>query len=256
MARDQFIPLYDLALILEEYLNCSNILDCCPNGVQVEGSRVIKKAATAVSANLMTLELAVKEGVDALIVHHGIFWKGDEFPIKGTLKEKIKLLLDHGISLLAYHLPLDLHREIGNNWRVAIELGWENLLPFHQYNGQLIGVVGRFPSILMSTFMAELEAYYSHPAAHALGGKKEISSAALVSGGGYKLLKEAVSAGVDCFITGNYDEPAWGLAHEEKINFLALGHSATERVGPKALASYIEVSLGVPCKFLDLPNPF
>lgn len=256
MPIGQSIQLFDLTSLLEEYLNCGGISDHCTNGLQVEGGKVIKKAATAVSANLMTIEQACKERVDALIVHHGLFWKGDNYIIQGSLKKKLELLITNGISLLAYHLPLDAHREVGNNWKAASDLGWEKLSPFGLYNGREIGVKGSFSPMPVAAFMAELEAYYSHSATHVIGGKKEVTSAALVSGGAYKMLTDAAFAGVDCFITGNYDEPAWNIAKDEKINFFALGHSSTEKVGPKALAKYLEHTIDLPCQFIDIENPF
>ncbi len=174
----------------------------------------------------------------------------------GRKREKLKLLLEKGISLFAYHLPLDLHQEIGNNWFAAKELGWQDLQPFGMFNGIPIGVKGRVPAISRQAFVAQLERYYDHPATCALGGKEQIGSAALISGGAYKSLPEAVQAGVDCFITGNFDEPVWSQAFEEKINFFAMGHSATERIGPRALSQRIGKDLSISAEFLDLVNPF
>jgi len=246
----------DLEEYLNTYLNVSLIKDNCPNGLQVEGKSELKKIATAVSANLMTLQKCAQEGFDALIVHHGLFWDKDFYPLIGTKRAKIELLLKHGISLFAYHLPLDAHKEVGNNWVAARKLGWEKLTPFGEYNGTLIGVKGTFTPQPIEEFVSDLEAYYEHPATVALGGKRSIASGALVSGGAYKELAAAARAGADCFITGNFDEPAWGVAHEEKIHFLALGHAATEKVGPKALADHIQKELDLHALFLDVPNPF
>jgi dinuclear metal center YbgI/SA1388 family protein len=246
----------DLEKHLNAYLNVTIIKDVCPNGLQVEGKKEIKKIATAVSANLASIQKAVDEQVDGLIVHHGLFWNNDPYPIVGTKKKKLELLLREGISLFAYHLPLDAHREVGNNWQAARELGWEELESFGEYYGTLIGVKGTFAPQPIETFVAELEAYYEHTATVALGGKRSVASGALISGGAYKELPKVAQAGVDCFITGNFDEPAWSMAHEEGVHFLALGHSATEKIGPKALAGYIQKELKIPSIFLDIPNPF
>ncbi|MFZ0564725.1 MAG: Nif3-like dinuclear metal center hexameric protein [Chlamydiales bacterium] len=250
MNRKQFIE------YLDSYLNTPLIKDFCPNGLQIEGKEGIEKAATAVSANKETIEKAVEAKVDALIVHHGLFWSRDPYPIVGTKREKIHLLLEHGISLLAYHLPLDAHQLVGNNWKAANDLGWKECQPFGILNDVSLGVKGIFSPIPIEQFISELENYYQHGATAALGGKKIIQSAALVSGGAYKEVNRAAEEGVDCFITGHFDEPAWNIAHEEKIHFLALGHSATERVGPKALAHHIQSQLEIPCAFIDVPNPF
>ncbi len=250
------IELQELDRFLYTYLGVAFIPDFCPNGIQVEGRKIIDLLATAVSANLETLEEAVSRGVHALIVHHGLFWKGDSYRVQGALKKKLQLLMDHNISLLAYHLPLDAHDSVGNNWRAAQEMGWSDLEPFGKYEKSYLGVKGTFSPREIDCFIAEVEAYYQHSATIAKGGKKEVRSAALISGGAWKEIKSAADAGVDCFITGNFDEPAWSLAKEEGIHFLALGHSATERVGPKALGSYLEQHFQIPCPFLDIQNPF
>ncbi len=245
------MKLQELLPYLNGYLNISDFEDYGPNGLQVEGKSEITTLATAVSASLATIEAAVKEGVDTLIVHHGLFWKGDPYPIDGAKRKKLRLLLENEISLLAYHLPLDGHPEVGNNWVAAKELGWKELESFDQ-----IGVKGKFAPVDIEVLVAELEAFYSHGATVALSGSKKVSTAVLVSGGAYRWLPKAAKEQVDCFITGNFDEPAWGMAHEEKMHFMALGHSATERVGPRALASHIANQFEVPCQFLDVPNPF
>lgn len=245
------ITLQELSDLLENLLPMPQVPEYCPNGLQVEGKPQIRKIALAVSASVAAIEAAVKEGADVLIVHHGIFWNKDSYPISGVKKKKIALLIQNEISLFGYHLPLDAHPELGNNWKAALDLGWKNLQPFGG-----IGVRGQFAAVDVTTFQKQLEDYYQHPAAAALGGKSKISSAALISGGAYRSLELAARSGVDCFISGNFDEPAWHIAHEESINFFALGHHATERVGIIGLKEHLEKATGVPCVFLDLPNPF
>lgn len=230
--------------------------DFCPNGLQVEGAPAINKIATAVTASVAVIERAAEEGVQALLVHHGIFWNKDSFPITGTKKKKLALLLKHNISLIAYHLPLDAHHSLGNNWKAAMDMGWQNLEPFLITNGQGLGVKGSFPEMPVEVFKDRLEKYYNHPAYMALGGKSKVRSAALISGGAHRNLLDAVDARVDCFITGSFDEPAWHQAQEEKINFFALGHHATETVGPKSLGEYVQKELGVSTVYLDYDNPF
>lgn len=241
---------------LNELYQVNLFKDFCPNGLQVEASLEIKKAATAVSASLQTIKKAAKLKVQALVVHHGLFWNHDSLVISGAKAEKIKILLENGISLLAYHLPMDAHRTIGNNWKAAMELNWTNLEPFYLLNGMAIGVKGKVGNLTREGFQKKIEKYYSHKAEVAFGGKNKIQTAALVSGGAYKQIKEAAAEELDAFITGNFDEPAWYSAFEEKINFFALGHAATERVGPKALADTIKQSLKLDCHFIDDDNPF
>lgn len=250
------ITLQELCRDLEQFLSVSDYKDYCDNGLQVEGTAEINHFATAVTASLATIQAAVDLGVQALIVHHGMFWNGDPYAIVGTKREKLDLLLKNGISLLAYHLPLDGNSEVGNNWKAAKDLGWDSLEPFGEYKGIHLGVKGTFPGQDVRDFQRKLEEYYKHAAHCALGGNDTIKSAALVSGGAYKLLPEAAKEGIDCFITGNFDEPAWHQSYEEKINFFAMGHSATERVGPKALGDFLMEKYSLNYTFIDIPNPF
>jgi len=250
------ITLQELCLYLEALLQTQSFSDYCVNGMQVEGRSEVKKIACAVSASLSTIEAAAEAGVDVLIVHHGMFWNRDSYVVQGTKRKKLQLLLENGISLLAYHLPLDAHQEYGNNWTAARQLGWENLEPFGLCEGKLIGVKGTLPKQQRQQFQESLESYYGHPAHAAPGGSEWISSAALISGGAYKSITEAAATGVDCFVTGNFDEPAWHQAYEEQINFFALGHSNTEEVGPRALAQHLEEQFKIPTAFLQIENPF
>lgn len=250
------ISLQALCDYLSDLLQVEDFVDYCPNGLQVEGKQTISSIATAVSASVATIEKAVEEGVDALIVHHGMFWKGDSYPICGVKKKKILPLLQKEVSLLGYHLPLDAHRSLGNNWKAAFDLGWKDLEACINMQGQEIGVMGRFSSMPREEFQKLLEKYYGQNAHVALGGKEIVASACLVSGGAYKCIPEAANLGVDCFITGNFDEPAWHDAFEKEVNFFACGHSATERVGPKALGEHIQGQFNIPCKFIDIYNPF
>lgn len=241
---------------LNGFLNSATIKDYCPNGIQIEGRDEIKTIATAVSANLKTIQAAIELEVDALVVHHGIFWQNDPYTLLGAKKNKIALLLQAGISLFAYHLPLDAHLEVGNNWQAARDLNWRAIEPFGLYNGTKIGIKALLEEQQIESLIQTLENYYQHPATSALGGKKKITSVALVSGGAYKEIVQAANEGIDCFITGNFDEPAWSMAFENKIHFLAMGHCATERVGPKALAKHIQEKLELSCHFIDDNNPF
>ncbi|MCP5470384.1 MAG: Nif3-like dinuclear metal center hexameric protein [Chlamydiales bacterium] len=233
---------------LNLYLEIEKFSDFGPNGLQVEGKEEVKKIATAVSANLLTIEEAAKQGVDMLIVHHGMFWARDSYVVEEAKKKKLELLLEHGITLAAYHLPLDGHQVVGNNWKAAQDLGWRNLEMFGDY-----GVQGELEAIPIESFVKKLEEYYGHKAHAALFGKKEVRSATLISGGAWR---EMLKTDTDCFITGNFDEPAWGWAQERGMHFLALGHSATEQVGPKALAKYIEEAHRLPAHFINIENPF
>jgi dinuclear metal center YbgI/SA1388 family protein len=241
---------------LQDLLQIDRFQDMAINGLQVEGKGKIKSIATAVTASLAVIKQAAKLKVDALFVHHGLFLKGKEQVIKGKFKEKLKLLLDNDISLFGYHLPLDAHEKIGNNWAAAHELGFKNIEPFGFFQGMPIGVKGSFKPCLRSDFQKKLERLYGQPAHAALGGKEKVSSCAIVSGGAHKLIHDAVAEGVDCYVTGSFDEPIWHIAFEEKINFFALGHAATEKIGIKLLGEKLRKEFGVTTTFIDEPNPF
>lgn len=250
------LTLKELRRTLDELLPSNNVADYAPNGLQVEGKEHVRSLATAVSVSLETIKAAIEQKVDVLIVHHGLFWQRESYVIQGTKRKKLSLLLEHGISLFAYHLPLDMHPQIGNNWKAAKDLGWLDLHPFAYLNGIPIGVKGKIPPCSREEFKKRLENYYQHSAVCAWGGPESIQTVALVSGGAHKTILDAAQEGVDAFITGSFDEPVWYQAKEERINFFALGHSATERVGPLAMAAHLEQILHLPCHFLDIENPF
>jgi dinuclear metal center YbgI/SA1388 family protein len=250
------ITLQDLFLYLQQLLSPADFSDYCPNGIQVEGKQEIRKLCFAVSSSLATIEEAIKRGADALIVHHGIFWNKEPYIILGTKKDKLALLLKNDVSLLAYHLPLDAHLSIGNNWKAALDLGMKDLQPFCFTGKVAIGVKGTIATTSVESFTRQLEAYYGHPAHVALGGKKQVQTAAIISGGAHRYLEQAADENIDCFITGSFDEPIWNIAHERKINFFALGHYSTERVGVLALMAKLQKELHLSCEFIDLFNPF
>lgn len=252
----RMITLQELCAHLDHLLQPQSFKDYCYNGLQFEGKPEVLKIATGVSASLATIQAAAESGADALIVHHGLFWNQDSPQIYGSKKEKLQILFNHNLSLIAYHLPLDAHQVLGNNWKAAEEMGWQDLEPFAPINGLYIGVCGRVNKMHRLKFQKKLEDFYEHHAHVAFGGKEEIETVGLVSGGSYKMISEAVDRKLDCFIAGNFDEPVWNQAFEEKINFYALGHSATERVGPRALGEYLSKEYGIEHQFIDIYNPF
>lgn len=250
------ITLQDLFHHLQQLLSPEDFADYCPNGLQVEGKKELNKICFAVSASLAVIQEAVEKRADALIVHHGIFWQKDSYVIMGTKREKLELLLKNKISLLAYHLPLDAHPRLGNNWKAASDLGMDELQPFYSLGKRALGVKGTVAPTSVKAFTQKLEAYYGHPAHLALGGKKEVCSAAIISGGAHRYIEQAADEHLDCYITGSFDEPIWDIAHERKINFFALGHYSTERVGIFALMAEVQKHFDLPCEFIDLFNPF
>jgi dinuclear metal center YbgI/SA1388 family protein len=238
---------------LNRFLDPDIISDKGPNGLQIINEGLITKIATAVTSDLKTIEKTVEYGAQALIVHHAFL---DAYPITDqNLHKKIKLLVSNNIALLRYHLPLDAHKEVGNNWKAARDLGWQNLQPFGIINAKYFGVQGTLNNFYFEFFFYKIETYYKNKAT-VVAIKQEISSAAIISGAGYKFVHQATQAGVDCLITGSFDESAWYDAHELNVSFCALGHAATEKVGPKALAHYIAKTYGIESIFIDTQNPF
>ncbi len=238
---------------LDQLLDPMRMADFGPNGLHIANEGPLTKIATAVTSSLEAIEKAAQLGAQALIVHHAF---KDAYPISDQLLyKKIHTFVYNNIALIRYHLPLDAHQELGNNWKAARDMGWQDLKPFGEYNGSVIGVRGTFAPVSIEAFAASLEKYYSNKAMLA-PAKKEISSAALISGGAYKYVVQAAAAGVDCYVTGTCDELAWDVAYEAGISFCALGHAATEKVGPRALAEYIQKTYRIETVFIDTPNPF
>lgn len=241
---------------VDEFLEVAKFQDVCLNGIQVEGKHKIQKIFTAVTASLFVIEQAKKLHADALFVHHGLFIKGMNLLLQGTLRKKIAILLENGINLFGYHLPLDAHKEVGNNWAAARHLGMSDLEPFGYYQGNFIGVKGDLPKLSRKTVLQRCQKLYGKPSGMVLGGKERVHSCALISGHAHKSIQEAIEEKLDCFITGTNDEPIWHLAREEKINFFSFGHAATERIGIELLGKHLAQRFNLEVRHINEPNPF
>jgi dinuclear metal center YbgI/SA1388 family protein len=240
---------------LQKLLDIDSYEDVFINGLQIEGKEKIAKIVTAVTASKEVIRKACAIKADALLVHHGLIFKGKDLLIQGPAKQKIELLLQHNMSLYTYHIPLDAHKTLGNNWAVARAMKWKQMQPFGP-PGRLIGVQGLFSAVSRQAFLHRFEQFYQHEGTVVFGGKKTVSSCAIVSGSGHKLIHDAIRAGVDCFITGTVDEPIWHIAREEKINFYAFGHAATEKIGIRLLGEHLKKKFHLEHTFIDEPNPF
>lgn len=241
---------------IHELLKVDRFQDVLVNGLQVEGKKKIVSIATAVTSSLYVIKQAHELKADALICHHGLFLHGKDSLVLGTMKEKLRLLLEEGISLLTYHLPLDAHEEVGNNWAVAKSLGWHNTQPFGIHTGVSIGVKANFAPIERQKLEKLLKKFYNSDARSVLGGKEVVSSCGIISGGAHKFIVDAIDAELDCFVTGTADEPTWHQAQEGKINFFAFGHAATEKIGVQLLGNHLSKHFGVKHHFIDENNPF
>lgn len=251
------MDLLQLVAELDELLDVEGTTDYCPNGLQVEGKSEVMRVVTAVSASRELFEMAVTRGADAIIVHHGILWNASEAArIVGAFRERIRILLEHGISLIAYHLPLDRHLEFGNAAQLARRLGLEELEPFGFHAGAPTGVCGVFQQPVDSRefYAAIAEACEREPLVFP-GGSGAVSSVGIVTGGAQREFHQAVAAGLDAYITGEATEWVMHQAAEDGVHYVAAGHYATEVFGIRALGRWLSEHLALEVEYIDLPNP-
>lgn len=246
---------------LEQYLNQllqpSQIKDYAPNGLQIQGRESIKKIVTGVTASQALIDRAIEEKADAIIVHHGYFWKNESYVIRGMKHKRIKALLEHDINLFAYHLPLDIHPVLGNNVQLANLLNIEITGPLELGNPLSVAIQGQVTHILNGTELAELiNKKLNRSCLHiAPPSNKPIKTIAWCTGGGQDYIELAAEQGIDAFISGEASEKTTHISQEMNIHFFAAGHHATERYGIKALGEYIANDHGVDVVFIDIDNP-
>jgi dinuclear metal center YbgI/SA1388 family protein len=256
MPEHATIDLAELVDHLDRLLAAGEGRDVCPNGLQVEGRPEVRKLVTGVSACHELFATARRRGADAVLVHHGIFWRGDPQTLTGVQYRRVAELVRGETSLLAYHLPLDRHPELGNNAVAARALGLEDLQPFGTLDGEEWGFRGRLAEPLPITgFTARCrDVFGSEPLVFA-HGPDAIATASIVSGGAQRALAQAIDAGLDLFLTGEASEWVMNLAREAGIHFVAAGHYATERLGVRALGEHLADRFGIEVEFVDIPNP-
>jgi len=227
--------------------------DYCPNGLQVEGRAEVKRIATAVTASQWVVDEAVSWGADALLVHHGYFWRNEDAAIVGFKKRRIARLLRDDVSLLAYHLPLDAHDELGNNAGLGRLLGLRALGKFGEQNIARLGELEQ-PQILRQ-FTQQIERGLQR-APQVIGNPdKIIRKVAWCSGGAQGYFEAAIALGVDAYLTGEISEQNFHQANESGVAFIAAGHHATERLGIQALGAHLQVKFGLVHRFFDQANP-
>lgn len=242
---------------LNDYLEVDKVSDYLPNGLQIEGKENVGKIVTAVSINLEIVEAAVKNNADAIIVHHGMFWKSDETVIRGYRKNRIKKIIENDISLFAYHLPLDLHPEISNNRLILKGLGVDEIEePEDTKLRYSFGLKGVFQS--PSSFeglVHKVNDFFGTGARYFHYGGDKISSLYVVSGAGRNMIDQAHLLGVDAFLTGDAQENTEYVAKEELLNYVYAGHYNTEKPGIIELGEQIKRQFHLDVKFIDIPNP-
>lgn len=250
------VRLPDLVRWLDTYLDVAAVADAQPNGLQVEGRAEVRRVATAVTAGEDAIRRAVDSGADAILVHHGLFWDRDPRPLVGPLRRRVKLLLDRDVSLLAYHLPLDRHRDVGNNALAARRLGLTDLAPFAEHGGAAIGWRGRFPQPVARKELADrLRLLYGRDPLALDGGPDPVRTLGIVSGAAADDAREAAALGLDAFVTGEPRERSWYDAGELGVSIFACGHHATERLGVQALGEVLAREHALDVSFVEVPNP-
>ena len=243
----------ELVDYLDGLMTPGKFRDYCPNGLQVEGRSEITRVVAGVTASQALLDAAVECRADAILVHHGYFWKGEDGRVTGIRRKRLATLLAHDINLLAYHLPLDAHPELGNNAQLAGKLGW---LPEGRFGEQDMAWLGKVDEPCDLTALAAKVANVLAREPMVIGdGLRLIRRIAWCSGGAQGYFEEAIALGVDAFLSGEISEQTVHLARESGVAYLAAGHHATERYGIQALAAHLAQRFGIACDFVDLDNP-
>lgn len=244
----------EILQFLDTYLDIAHIPDASHNGLQVEGREEIKKIAFGVSASMEFFKQAQYAGADLLVVHHGLLW-GQEQPIVGAFKERISFLLKENIGLAGYHLPLDKHPVVGHNACLMRAIGAVTPQPFGEYHGNLIGFSGRVSQRPLEELIQTLEAFCQTKARVFAFGPEKINTVAIVSGGAYSMLPQAIANHFDLYITGALDEPVQEWCREGHINCVSLGHYNSEKPGIRALLELVAKRFDVQTEFIDIANP-
>jgi dinuclear metal center YbgI/SA1388 family protein len=239
---------------LNTMLRPQEFKDYGPNGLQVEGRTEVRRLVSGVTASRAFIEQAIAVGADTLLVHHGLFWRGQDGRLTGWLKARVALLMRHDVNLLAYHLPLDAHAEFGNNAQLGRRLG---LVADARFGDQALGFIGT-ASAGLDTAEALAERAGSALGRQPLlvaGDGRRLERIAWCTGGAQGFFEDAIAAGADAFVTGEISEPQAHLARETGVAFLACGHHATERYGAPAVAAEVARQLGLEHRFIEVENP-
>lgn len=243
-----------LADYLADLLQIKLYQDYSPNGLQVEGRAQIQRIVTGVTACQALLEQAVALQADAILVHHGYFWKGEAEVITGMKKRRLQTLLQHDINLFGYHLPLDCHPELGNNRQLGELLGLQPQLKA-VYPDNLLMQGDLATPLAASALMERIEQRLGRGIIHCSGHARPIRSVAWCTGGGQRFIDQAAALGVDAFISGEISEPTVHSARELGIDYFALGHHATERYGIQALGEHLAQQFALQHQFIEIDNP-
>ena len=244
----------DIVAFCDQQLDSKSHKDYCPNGLQVSGKSSVRRLVSGVSACLPLLEAAIEQQADLILVHHGYFWRGENPCLTGAKRERIALLLEHNLNLLAYHLPLDTHISLGNNAQLAQALGCKVTGKLQQQRNGL-GLIGELPEALTPEQLAErVEAALQRPPL-LIAGSKPIKTLAWCSGAAQDFIDLAIEAGVDAYLSGEISERTTHSARENDISYLSIGHHASERGGVQALGALLAQEFDLEHEFIDIDNP-
>ena len=240
----------ELVQYCDELLEAALFKDYCPNGLQVEGKDTINRIVSGVTASQALIDAAIEKKADLLLVHHGFFWKGENSVVTGMKHRRLKALLINDINLLAYHLPLDAHKTLGNNVILAKKLGLKNPIYFA---GNDIAIIGDLTETGESLKQRLTEQLFREPL-H-VDVERPITRVSLCTGAAQSYIEQALEMGADAFISGEISESTWHFAQENNIHYYAAGHHATERYGVQALGEHLAEKFGLEHEFIDIPNP-
>jgi dinuclear metal center YbgI/SA1388 family protein len=243
----------ELTRYLDKLLEAGRFRDYCPNGLQVEGRPEVQRLLAGVTASQSLLDAAVARGADAVLVHHGWFWRGDDARVTGLRKTRLQTLLRHEINLIAYHLPLDAHPELGNNAQLGKRLGW---IPDDRFGEQELGWLGHLENPCSVSAIADRVGRELQRVPLAIAGDgRLVSRVAWCSGAAQGFFEPAIALGVDLYLSGEISEATVHLARESGVAYLAAGHHASERYGVQALAEHLAERFALDCEFVDIDNP-
>ncbi len=228
--------------------------DYGPNGLQVEGREQVRRLISGVTASRALIDAAIEAGADAIVVHHGLFWRGQDGRVTGWMKQRLARLLAHDINLFAYHLPLDAHPVLGNNAQLARVLGIA-LEDGARFGEQSLGFIGRRGPASAQALAEHVQAVLGRAVTLVAESDRPVARIGLCTGGAQGYFEAAIAAGVDAFITGEISEPQAHYARECGVAYLACGHHASERYGAPAVAAQVAAELGIEHRFIDIPNP-
>lgn len=250
------ISRHELLLAFDGLLQPERFKDYGPNGLQVEGRAEITRIVSGVTASLALIDAAIAARADALFVHHGLFWRGQDGRVTGWMKQRLQRLLAHDINLFAYHLPLDAHPELGNNAQLGRVLG---LVADARFGENDLGFAGPAAfddgQALADHVSRALGRTALWVAPEGAAARRPVRRVAWCTGGAQGYFESAIAAGADVFITGEISEPQAHLARETGVGFIAAGHHATERYGAPAVAAQVAGQWGLDHRFIDIANP-